>query len=404
MEPNVEAPLPPVPPTLQAVPPQIKPISRWYSWGFIFIPTVFCVVSFILFGLVFSCAFGGGQNVGCQYGRMVMGPFNLGSIIFLIFFVICARSDKHRSDSKLAGIMFWSYILAALLALGTPFFMNFLYTTTLGTETSCVIMGRIGGGCYAELAKNTDDINLCQKIREDDWYKRECLNHFAIQNHDVSLCSANDSVCIMDTAMAKKDVSLCSPISNEGVRLECYNNIAKEMNDPSLCLSEWGGGKYCGYVLTDPKKYTTASDVDVKFEIIDSDLKAGEHDVALVKVTMRASHGVAVADWVSFSIEGGSIVGVFPNMWLYKSPGNIQTDMASGGGSFSNKEVRPSTVRFYVSNGLVGDQESAVYLFRSDVSRDFTGKLTIVDVNAGMHANVKSNVQLIGSKVMSISK
>lgn len=91
--------------------------------------------------------------------------------------------------------------------------------------------------CYAELAINTSNKNLCYKI-ESEYYKDACFRKIGIEEKDTTICNQvadfdERESCIYEIAVESNNIDLCKKL--KGIQSLCYQNFAKKNNDVSIC-------------------------------------------------------------------------------------------------------------------------------------------------------------------------
>jgi hypothetical protein len=122
------------------------------------------------------------------------------------------------------------------------------------------------GSCYAKIAVNNEDENICKEISSEYWLnicyfdmgtmkdkeelclkvkeeKRadKCFMDVSVDKTDASICSYIEEVilkddCYKEVAILKQDVQICEKMSNElNKEAYCMKTIAEESEDVSIC-------------------------------------------------------------------------------------------------------------------------------------------------------------------------
>lgn len=97
--------------------------------------------------------------------------------------------------------------------------------------------------CYDEVARDTQNVALCENIQNKDALTGDYVSCVASIKKDVSKCPPlgepyNGSYsCYMEVAVAKKDLSVCDLFGNdEDSKSICYKNVAEERQDSSIAV------------------------------------------------------------------------------------------------------------------------------------------------------------------------
>lgn len=97
------------------------------------------------------------------------------------------------------------------------------------------------GYCYLRAAKFMGDRELCRKASA---LSTDCLQDWAIDNCNLQLCqemTAEKSVsydqCLASIARKTNNQQLCTQISSDSMKRECYTYFANLTNDLNLCLN-----------------------------------------------------------------------------------------------------------------------------------------------------------------------
>ena len=98
--------------------------------------------------------------------------------------------------------------------------------------------------CYFTLAKELDDVELCDKITEYHSYRSLCFSYFAEKNKDPTICKR-----------------VGKNVFGEDISYFCYTNVAIAKEDPSICenLKLLKEKEFCYSQLADAEKGTAPS-------------------------------------------------------------------------------------------------------------------------------------------------
>jgi len=90
--------------------------------------------------------------------------------------------------------------------------------------------------CYLEIAKEKEDESICNFLKVS-WNKDTCIALVAMRKMENSLCkkarARQDECEIMIKAIQEKNETLCNDLIV--LKHECYQKIALDKNDPSIC-------------------------------------------------------------------------------------------------------------------------------------------------------------------------
>lgn len=116
------------------------------------------------------------------------------------------------------------------------------YCSNIGKSFQTGLMHR--DDCYSEVAKDTQNVVLCENIQNKDTLTGDYVSCIASIKKDVSICpplgdSYNGSYqCYLDVAVAKKDLSTCDLFGNDkNSKFVCYRDVAVAKDDVSVCES-----------------------------------------------------------------------------------------------------------------------------------------------------------------------
>lgn len=95
--------------------------------------------------------------------------------------------------------------------------------------------------CYYEIAKKTQNINLCQKTRKNE--QKACLENLNIKEKNPMVCKNQldatvlKDYCYSEQAKYKTDALICDNVSSSNEYDSCKRFIAIKTKDPLICLS-----------------------------------------------------------------------------------------------------------------------------------------------------------------------
>jgi len=97
--------------------------------------------------------------------------------------------------------------------------------------------------CYNDIAENSKNIDLCQKILENTSFNF-CINNLAVKNKDPNLCERSKSYntsyigrdyCYEHVSYEINDINLCEKIIDDNVKYSCYRMIQDRYTSPESC-------------------------------------------------------------------------------------------------------------------------------------------------------------------------
>lgn len=98
--------------------------------------------------------------------------------------------------------------------------------------------------CYSDLAYSTGDLRACEEIPIDETSKWDfCIRASIIKGRNIENCKRikaeeQRDLCMIDMAVALKNVSICDNMNSEDeeiVRNKCYEYVGISLNDVSIC-------------------------------------------------------------------------------------------------------------------------------------------------------------------------
>jgi hypothetical protein len=142
--------------------------------------------------------------------------------------------------------------------------------------------------CYEDVAEKKQVPDICERI-EDQSSRGSCYHRVAIARHDPALCEKTGFIqsyieeCYRDIAKETQDLNLCEKITIQNIKNLCYSDIAVIKKDASIC-EQYGIDKSFCYrqvaeAINDPavcEKEKTQPFRDFCFEEIAEDLKSLE--------------------------------------------------------------------------------------------------------------------------------
>lgn len=93
--------------------------------------------------------------------------------------------------------------------------------------------------CYTDLAKETNNIKLCNKIINEE-SKEYCQRDLFLENNNLEGCSSLSNLakddCYQEFAVKNDDYQLCLKAEDSSVHDDCLLKFAKKNVEPSICL------------------------------------------------------------------------------------------------------------------------------------------------------------------------
>jgi hypothetical protein len=231
--------------------PKVIVDSKAYGWGFIIIPFTLLAVVFSMIVMAMGCAWGGG-GVACRISGLLLAPYILGSLAFLIIFILLSKSTK-RESTRLPLLLIIIFILLSLLVVIVPRSLSeggVLGMLIDNTQLECDIKSSYGkANCYKELALTKNNIGYCENAFSEQILYRTCRSQFAINEKDESLCVKGDTVCFREVALAQEDPASCEMIEENMARTYCLTAVAAVSLDLAIaqeaCDASDIGGESC---------------------------------------------------------------------------------------------------------------------------------------------------------------
>jgi len=100
-------------------------------------------------------------------------------------------------------------------------------------QFTSVIKRDLENSCYHDVAIETNDLKLCERVKMRD-SRISCLINVAANKNDPSICvdkvsSSDKDFCYEGIAKVSKNLGYCQAISDQDLRDSCYSYIVKRL-------------------------------------------------------------------------------------------------------------------------------------------------------------------------------
>ena len=101
-----------------------------------------------------------------------------------------------------------------------------------------IVTGRTMGFCQFQIAVQQDNFDLCKEVVDESW-QETCYYQIALQRNDADKCAYVADVdknldCVKKVAIATNDAELCDRLSKQN-KAECLFKIATQTLNADLC-------------------------------------------------------------------------------------------------------------------------------------------------------------------------
>lgn len=137
-----------------------------------------------------------------------------------------------------------------------------LETLITNRECSAIEKSTIRNKCYLKLAEQNNSVDECDKIVGDEMGKGDCYKIVAVSEKDISMCEniktnsikyaclaginesekacykldkKDQNICLINSAEALGQKSICKDIENKNSQENCYEKVAAQITDETLC-------------------------------------------------------------------------------------------------------------------------------------------------------------------------